>query len=34
MRIRGQVYEGNARARGDERTGVTVEVDLEPDVAA
>ena len=34
MRIRGQVYEGNARARGDERTGVTVEVDLEPDVAS
>jgi deazaflavin-dependent oxidoreductase (nitroreductase family) len=33
IRIRGQVYEGNARARGDERTGVTVEVDLEPDVA-
>lgn len=29
MRIRGQRYEGHARARGDEHTGVTVEVDLD-----
>jgi hypothetical protein len=34
MLIRGQRYDGHARARGDERTGVTVEVDLEPDSAA
>jgi len=30
MRIRGQQYEGRALARGDERTGVTVEVELTP----
>jgi deazaflavin-dependent oxidoreductase (nitroreductase family) len=31
MRIRGHRYEGHARARGDEHTGVTVEVQLDPD---
>jgi deazaflavin-dependent oxidoreductase (nitroreductase family) len=30
MRIRGHRREGHAQARGDERTGVTVEVDLDP----
>jgi F420H(2)-dependent quinone reductase len=30
MRIGGRRYEGVALARGDERTGVTVEVELEP----
>jgi hypothetical protein len=34
MRIRGQRYDGHARARGDARTGVTVEVDLETDGAS
>jgi hypothetical protein len=29
MRIRGQRYEGDARARGDEHTGVTVDVSLD-----
>ena len=33
MVIRGQRYQGDARARGDEHTGVTVEVDLDPAVA-
>jgi hypothetical protein len=30
MRIRGHRREGHAQARGDERTGVTVEIDLDP----
>ena len=33
MRIRGHRREGQARARGEERTGVTVEVQLNPDHA-
>ena len=33
MRIRGNRREGQAQASGDERTGVTVEVELDPDLA-
>jgi deazaflavin-dependent oxidoreductase (nitroreductase family) len=33
MRIRGHRREGQAQARGDERIGVTVEVELDPDLA-
>jgi hypothetical protein len=34
MRIRGQPRAGHAQARGDERSGVTVEVRLDPDSAS
>jgi hypothetical protein len=34
MRIRGHRRVGRAQAHGDERTGVTVEVQLDPDLAA
>jgi len=34
MRIRGQRRAGHARVHGDERTGVTVEVQLDPALAA
>lgn len=33
LRIRGHRCEGHAQVRGDERSGVTVEVQLDPDVA-
>lgn len=33
MRIRGHRREGQAQARGDERIGVSVEVELDPDLA-
>ena len=32
-RIRGHRREGRAQARGDEHTGVTVELDLDPDLS-
>jgi len=34
MRIRGKRRAGQAQARGDERSGVTVEVQLDPDLAS
>jgi deazaflavin-dependent oxidoreductase (nitroreductase family) len=34
MRIRGQRYQGDARARGDEHEGVTVEVQLDADAGS
>ena len=33
IRIRGHRRAGQAQARGDERTGVTVEIQLDPDVS-